>query len=66
MRKIWLIAGREFWQRVRTRGFILSSLFTPLILLIVWVTGSFNGGGQEPAPPMEQEDGQDVIAYVDE
>ncbi|HSM55549.1 MAG TPA: ABC transporter permease [Candidatus Sulfomarinibacteraceae bacterium] len=67
MRKIWLIAGREFWQRVRTRGFILSSLFTPLLLLVVWVAGSFTGGGaEEPAAPPAQGNREELIAYVDE
>ena len=34
MQNIFLIAFREFWQRVRTRGFILTTIALPLILLI--------------------------------
>lgn len=68
MRKIWLIATREFGQRVRTRGFILSALFTPILLLVVWATGSFDDTGGEAANPLAdvQNGEQAAVAYVDE
>ena len=69
MRKIAIIAGREFWQRVRTRGFLLSAIMTPLILLVVLATGSFDDGGAttiEPSATSESEGEISTVAYVDE
>jgi len=69
MRKVWLVAGREFWQRVRTRGFILSALLTPVLLLFVWGTGVLSEQGEadaeSPAAELESETAT-VVAYVDE
>lgn len=68
MRKIAIIAGREFWQRVRTRGFLLSAILTPLILLVVWATGSFdNTGGDAGEDVMTalQDQERTTVAYVD-
>ena len=69
MRKIGLIAAREFWQRVRTRGFILSAILTPLILLVVWATGSFdnaNGGTDEAViAALHSEQARTTVGYVD-
>lgn len=31
MRNVWLIAGHEFWQVIRTRGFWISVLFAPVL-----------------------------------
>lgn len=68
MRKVWLVAGREFWQRVRTRGFLLSSLLTPLILLVVLIGGNIAASDAEteelPADPGGATPA--AIAYVDE
>ena len=36
MNKTLLVAIREFRQRVRKRGFLLASIATPLILLVIW------------------------------
>lgn len=80
MSKVFLIAGREFGQRVRTRGFILSSILVPIILLVVMITGSFNGefGVIEAEETPDGEgitdgpagpglvDGSQIVAYVDE
>jgi len=68
MRKVWLVAGREFWQRVRTRGFILSALLTPVLLLFVWGTGVLSEQGEADAesPMAELESDTAVVAYVDE
>lgn len=49
MRTIFLIAWREFWQRLRTRGFVLATLGLPLILFVS-IGGSMLLSGQgEPA-----------------
>ena len=32
MRKVWIVAKREYLERVRTRSFILSTLATPLLM----------------------------------
>lgn len=81
MSKVFLVAKREFGQRVRTRGFILSSILVPIILLVVMVTGSFSGEfavveSEEPAAGEETADGSaaepdsaalaNTVAYVDE
>lgn len=69
MRKIGIIAAREFWQRVRTRGFLLSAILTPLILLVVWATGSFDdagGGRQETMAALENEQVISTMGFVDE
>lgn len=68
MNKTIVIALREFRQKVRSRGFLLTSIATPLILLIVWVVGGFTGGTPDTAL---QELGQieppdRPIGYVDQ
>lgn len=68
MRKVLLIAGREFWQRVRTRGFILGSIFTPVLLLVVYATGNFDGSNaadDETLSQLENEQQISTVAYVD-
>ncbi|MDX1687362.1 MAG: ABC transporter permease [Candidatus Promineifilaceae bacterium] len=67
-RKILLVAWREFWQRVRTRGFILSALFTPVLLIVVWATGSFEGGPDETENPLAppEDEAPATVAYVDQ
>ena len=37
MGAIWLVAGREFRERIRRRGFLLAALGTPLLLIVLWV-----------------------------
>lgn len=45
MSKIWLVARREFLQRVRSRGFILSMIATPLMLIVIsFFAGVFSVG----------------------
>jgi ABC-2 type transport system permease protein len=78
MQKVLVVAAREFWGKVRTRGFVLSSIFTPVILLVVWATGSLSGpmeveeaggdpnGGGVVAEQQEADDELSLIAYVDE
>jgi ABC-2 type transport system permease protein len=68
MRNIFLVAFREFWQRVRTRGFLLTTLGLPLILLIA-IGGSslLGGGGEAGAAPalMTEAELPAAIGYVD-
>jgi ABC-2 type transport system permease protein len=33
MRKVWIVVKREYWTRVRTKGFIFSTFAVPLIML---------------------------------
>lgn len=49
MTKILAVALREFRQKIRNRGFLLTSIATPLILLILWVIGGFAGPAPESA-----------------
>jgi ABC-2 type transport system permease protein len=49
MNKILAVALREFRQKIRNRGFLLTSIATPLILLVLWAVGSFAGGPTETA-----------------
>src|ERR1022692_2057387 len=32
MRNVWLIAGREYFERIRTRGFLITTIMIPLIM----------------------------------
>ena len=65
MQKTLLIGKREFRQKVRSRGFWLTSIGVPLIMLIIWaVTGVLGGGSPaEPAVPARPEQ---TIGYVDQ
>lgn len=68
MNKTLLVALREFRHRVRKRGFLLSTVGTPLILLVVWF---FTGGAGRPAaeslPEPDMADRPDqAIGYVDQ
>ena len=44
MTKTFLIGWREFRQRVRSRGFLLGSIGTPLIFLVLWAMAGLSGG----------------------
>lgn len=66
MSKTGLIARREFLQRVRSRGFILSTVSTPLILIVIsLMTGVLV---VEPGRGDDDLAGRTaaVVAYVDE
>lgn len=62
MQKIWIILKSEFWRRIRTKGFVLSTLLAPVGLLALMVAPSLlaayatSGGGGGPS----------VVAVVDE
>lgn len=48
MRNSWLIALREFKERIGTRSFVLMSLFGPLlILLVTYILFAFGGEGKQ-------------------
>ena len=69
MRNILVVAFREFRQRVQKRAFLITSLGTPLILILIWAfTGSF--GGPAGQPPMEDllrtERPEQAVGYVDQ
>jgi ABC-2 type transport system permease protein len=69
MNKLLVVAAREFRQRVRTRGFLLSSIATPLVLLVIWAVTGLSG---QPAPRQPLSDlrqaqqSHALIGYVDQ
>lgn len=68
MRNIFIVAFREFWQRVRTRGFVLTTIGVPLILLVSIGGSSLLGNeGAEPAQEtVSQGEFPNAIGYVDQ
>ncbi|MFP3897022.1 MAG: ABC transporter permease [Anaerolineales bacterium] len=70
MSKTFLVALREFRQRVTSRAFLLGAIGTPLILLIIWFFTAGFGVGAPEAPPLQkiagagQQNGV-VVGYVD-
>jgi ABC-2 type transport system permease protein len=71
MNKTLLVAIREFRQRVRKRGFLLASIATPLILLVIWgfVGGDVIGGEPDEGllAELEAADRPDyVVGFVDQ
>ncbi|MBS3753143.1 MAG: ABC transporter permease [Anaerolineales bacterium] len=69
MDKFFVIAKREFLQRVRSRAFLFTAIGTPLILIAVWFfTGDIGVG---PTPPEveitpDEEVEQELTGYVDQ
>lgn len=72
MRNIWLVGVREFRQRVRSRGFLIGSIATPIILIVIWyftgsVTGPAQPGTQAQIPENQIEARlEDIVGYVDQ
>lgn len=68
MQKTLLIGRREFYQKVRTRGFWLTSIGVPLVMLIIWaVTGAFGGSSSGDPAALEAADRpEQTIGYVDQ
>lgn len=68
MSKALLVGLREFRQRVRTRGFLLASIGTPLMLIVIWaLTGAFDSSPEQPLEELAQANQPDnVIGYVDQ
>jgi len=69
MRKTLLVALREFRQRVTNRAFLMSTIGTPLILLVISLfAGAFEpDAAQAPPQDLSEAEGVDaVIGYVDQ
>jgi ABC-2 type transport system permease protein len=48
MKKIFLVAQREFRQKVRSRAFLFGAIATPLILVVSWLFGgAFDSASQQ-------------------
>jgi ABC-2 type transport system permease protein len=67
MRTIILVGWREFREQVRKRAFLISTLATPAIFVVIWIAGGFFSGTQEnPLQSlMQTEVPNEVIGYVD-
>ncbi len=68
MYKTLLVGLREFRQRVRKRGFLLTTIGTPLLLIVIWAfTGAFDSSPGQPLEDLAQANRPDkVIGYVDQ
>ena len=69
MQKIWTILRSEFWRRVRTTGFILSTLLAPVGFVAIMVAPSLlaawaAGGGGSDAPTVVVADETDRLLPV--
>jgi len=47
MNKMLLVSLREFRQRVRKRHFLLTSIGTPLLLIVIWAFTAFSTGRRD-------------------
>ena len=66
MRNTWLVALREFRQRLRARGFWFSAIGVPLMLFVIMgATGSL-GGDTAATAVATQDAAPAAIGYVDE
>jgi ABC-2 type transport system permease protein len=66
--KTLLIGWREFHQRVRSRGFVLSSIGTPLFFLVIWAISGLAAGDTPDSPLTELAQARrtdTMIGYVD-
>ncbi len=54
MRNTFLVALREFRQRVTSRGFLIGAFGLPLIILGVWVFGGGLMGREAPDEPLDE------------
>jgi ABC-2 type transport system permease protein len=66
MNKVLVIAKKEFLERVRSKAFLIGTIATPVILLLVWaLTG--NLGTQQPNTQENQRTADDIqtVGYVD-
>lgn len=67
--KTLLIGWREFRQRVRSRGFVLGSIGTPLLFLVIWAITGLADTESSEAPLVElARTGQTdtMVGYVDQ
>lgn len=66
MNKVLVIAKKEFLERVRSKAFLIGTIATPVILLLVWaLTG--NLGTHQPNTQENQPTADDIqtVGYVD-
>lgn len=64
MQKTLLIGRHEFRQKIRSRGFWLTSLGVPVIMLVIWaITGGLGGSAAEPE---EADRPEQLVGYVDQ
>ncbi len=68
MRNVILVALREFRQRVRARGFLISTILMPVIMIVVSVlTSSVETPGADPLTDLAEAERPDIpIGYVDQ
>lgn len=68
MRKTLIVAIREFRQRIRTRGFLLASVGTPLLLTAIWtLIGAFDTDIGQPVDALiEIGPFGSAVGYVDQ
>lgn len=69
MQNIWVIALREFRQKITNRGFLISTIATPVILLVVFAFSRGGAPGFGPAQPAQEPDRpapEMTIGYVDQ
>ncbi len=68
MKKILLVASREIRQKVRQRGYIITTIALPIFLLVVGFVGDGFGMGEiEPIEtPQAEEQSDSAIGYVDQ
>ena len=58
MRKIWLVVKREYLTRVRTKGFILSTVGLPLFSVGIFAVRLGPGDAQGRSPAQDFHPGQ--------
>ena len=66
MNRTLLVARREFRQRIRARGFLISALLTPLILLAISLFSGRGAANSQTAAVVEPAAPSDPIGYVDQ
>ena len=62
MHNVWLIARREYMERIRTRGFILTTVLIPLLMGGVIFGSSFLGSKTKPASHIAVVSADDQLA----
>lgn len=67
MHNTFVVAWREFYQRLRSRGFILSTIAMPVILIVIWSFTTLGGGFETDTTALEEANMPDqTIGYVDQ
>ena len=67
MQKTLLIGSHEFRQKIRSRGFWLTSIGVPVVMLVIWaITGGLGATAGPAAEPAEVDRPDHTIGYVDQ